>query len=401
MNTTIRNRATMLIVAMIVIIAASTSLKASQTGTCGGQTTTIPFDDVLPANVFFCSIAEVYFSALTNGTTPTTYSPANDVTREQMAAFVTRTMDQSLKRGSNRAALDQYWTNQGGSSLALTSLGGGNGPRMVKSDGADLWVASSGNATVSRVRASDGKLLDTWTSATGAHGVLVALGKVFVCGTGSPGHLYQIDPTLAAGAVTTVTNIGNALAVAFDGQHVWTSNQGTGSVSIVTLSPLSVSTVTTGFTNLTGIIYDGTNMWVTDNITGAVDKLRQLNSSGAILQSVDVGADPEFPAFDGTNIWVPNRGSNSVSVVRATGSLAGTVLATLTGNGLNGPWTAAFDGERILVTNIDGSSVSLWKASDLTPIGTFSTGSTLTYGACSDGLNFWIVLAGTDKLARF
>jgi DNA-binding beta-propeller fold protein YncE len=142
---------------------------------------------------------------------------------------------------------------------------------MVRSDGADLWVANPGTATVYRVRASDGKLLDTWTGATGAFGVLVAMGKVFVAGTGSPGHLYQIDPTLAAGAVTTVTAVGNPLGIAFDGQQIWLANQGTGSVSIVTVNPLSVSTVSTGFTNLSGIVYDGANMWVTDNIAGSVD----------------------------------------------------------------------------------------------------------------------------------
>jgi hypothetical protein len=78
------------------------------------------------------------------------------------------------------------------------------------------------------------------------------------------------------------------------------------------------------------------------------------------------------------------------------------VLATLTDNGLAGPTTAAFDGERILVTNLFGHSVSLWKATDLTPLGNFPTGAgTGPLGACSDGLNFWLTLAGTDKLARF
>jgi hypothetical protein len=66
------------------------------------------------------------------------------------------------------------------------------------------------------------------------------------------------------------------------------------------------------------------------------------------------------------------------------------------------PTAAAFDGERILVTNNVGSKVSLWKASDFTPIGTFSTGAgAFPQGACSDGLNFWITLGVTNKLARF
>jgi hypothetical protein len=77
------------------------------------------------------------------------------------------------------------------------------------------------------------------------------------------------------------------------------------------------------------------------------------------------------------------------------------VLATLTGNGLASPQSAAFDGQRVLVTNL-GNSVSLWKAADLTTIGTFSTGpGTAPWNACSDGVHFWITLATANQLARF
>ena len=90
---------------------------------------------------------------------------------------------------------------------------------------------------------------------------------------------------------------------------------------------------------------------------------------------------------------------SSVSVVRAS---TGAVLATLTGNGLNFPIAAAFDGQRVLVTNQQGNSVSLWKAADLTPLMSLATDSgTIPYGACSDGVNFWITLFGTGQLARF
>jgi len=69
------------------------------------------------------------------------------------------------------------------------------------------------------------------------------------------------------------------------------------------------------------------------------------------------------------------------------------------------PCRAAFDGQRVLVTNYGfggGSTVSLWKAADFTPIGSFNTGtSTVPFGACSDGTGFWTTLYGTGKLARF
>ena len=66
------------------------------------------------------------------------------------------------------------------------------------------------------------------------------------------------------------------------------------------------------------------------------------------------------------------------------------------------PFAAAFDGQRVLVTNFGGNTVSLWKAADLNPLGFFSTGaSTNPVGACSDGVNFWISLNNAARLARF
>jgi hypothetical protein len=283
----------------------------------------------------------------------------------------------------------------------------GNSPLGVQSDGEDLWVANHGDGTVTRVRGADGKVLGTWTGATNATGVLVAMGRVFVTGNTSPGNLYLIDPTGVPGAVTEVTGSGlgdEAGRIAFDGSRIWTSNFSTGglgggSVSIITptmTKPWSVLTVSTGFSRLSAILFDGSNMWVTDAEAGT---LLKLGPGGATEQTVVVGSAPEVPVFDGTNIWVPNFGDSTVSVVRAA---SGTVIATLGGNALNKPVRAAFDGQRILVTNSAGDSVSLWKATDLTPIGAFSTGSgTQPNGVCSDGTYFWITLSLTNSLGRF
>lgn len=151
------------VIGLVTIITAASIRMHADTGTCGGQMITLSFIDVPSSNVFFCSIAEAFFSGLSNGTDPTHYSPAANVPREQMAAFVTRTLDQSLKRGSRRAALDQYWPPPAADGLGLTTIG--TAPWLVKSDGADLWVANNTSGTVSRVRASDGRVPDTWFGA--------------------------------------------------------------------------------------------------------------------------------------------------------------------------------------------------------------------------------------------
>jgi hypothetical protein len=381
-----------------VMTIASTRLRAdiATTGMCGNASVTIPFTDVAGNNGFFCAIAEAYFSGLTNGTSATTYSPSDPVPREQMAAFITRTLDQSLMRGSRRAALGQFWTPQSGNDLTLTTVG--DIPRLVASDGEHLWVANGNSDTVSQVEASTGKVLGTWVGATSAYAALVARGRVYVTGAdSSPGRIYVINPTAPPGSVTTLTgDLGSfPLGLAFDGSRIWTVN--TGGVSIVNLNPVSVTAVSAGFSVTNGILYDGANIWVTDS--GGSGTLKKLDEDGNVIQTVQVGNFPVTAVFDGANIWVPNFSASTVTVVRAA---TGRVLATLTGNGLNGPVAAAFDGERILVTNRAGNSVSLWKAADLTPLGLVTTGANSEpFGVCSDGLNFWVTLSGADKLARF
>lgn len=385
-------RATLTMALMLSMINSSTSLRADS-GSCGGATITVPFTDVM-GNTFFCQIAEAFFSGLTNGTTATTYGPADNVPREQMAAFITRTLDQSLKRGSDRAVLKHFWTPTG-VGLGITPVG--PNPQLVESDGADLWVSNSGNGTVSRVSASDGKLLSTFTGAPGATGVLVAKGSIFLTAPTSPGTLYQISAPFSQGPVTVLSaNLGNApFGIAFDGLRIWTANN-LGSISMYTFNPPEVTTITTGFSSPFGILYDGANIWVTDSGT-TPGKLLKLDSTGSIIQTITVGNGPRLPVFDGTNIWVPNSSSNTLTVVRAS---TGAVLATLSANGLQSPFCAAFDGERILVTDASSGSVSLWKATDLTPLGSVVVG-TFPFGACSDGDNFWIVLNNTGQLARF
>ncbi len=377
------------VIVPILAVAVLGGAAAALLGLCGS------FTDVTDAT--FCPfVLEIFTLGITSGTTPTTYAPSDNVTRLQMAAFLSRTVDRTLQRANRRAALKQFWTPRNSLALGTISIGG---PNFIESDGTDVWVASgTGVGDILRVRGSDGRILETWTGATSTNGLLVAIGRIFAAGNG--GKLYKIDPNEPAGVVTTVaTNLGTgANGITFDGSRIWTANT-SGSVSIVTPGvspPWTVTTVTSGFTVPAGALYDGANVWVTDTSAGTILK---LDGNGVILQTVTVGTNPEIAAFDGTNIWVPNFTSATVSVVRAS---SGAVLATLTGNGLNGPFAFAFDGARALVTDFNGNAVSFWKAADLTPLGTISTGvANGPFGVCSDGVSFWIGLQTTSQLARF
>jgi hypothetical protein len=359
--------------------------------TCG------PFTDVA-ADVFCPFVLEIFYLGITTGTTATTYDPGGNVTRLQMAAFLSRTVDGVLKRGSRRAAMNRFWLPRSAAVLDATTVG--STPNVPACDGTDIWVPIAGSQVI-RVRGSDGRFLESWTGASTPAMALSVNGKVFVTGVTQPGALYRIDTKGVAGPVTAVaSNLGNSpYGLAFDGLRIWTANESLpGSVSIVTPGltiPWTVTTVTAGFSALgmIGAMFDGSNVWVTGG------NLFRLDSNGAILQTVTVGSVPYLPIFDGANIWVPNNSSDTVSVVRAS---TGSVLATLSGNGLGEPIAAAFDGERVLVTNDVGDMVSLWKAADLSAIGSISTGAaTQPRGPCSDGMNFWVTLRGAATLTRF
>ncbi|HKF41874.1 MAG TPA: hypothetical protein VKG01_02125, partial [Thermoanaerobaculia bacterium] len=82
---------------LALLVGASSALL----GVCG------PFTDVA-ADVFCPFVLEIFYLGITTGTTPTTYDSASNVSRLQMAAFLSRTVDGVLKRGSRRAALGQF-----------------------------------------------------------------------------------------------------------------------------------------------------------------------------------------------------------------------------------------------------------------------------------------------------
>jgi hypothetical protein len=405
-NRSIVVRATLLISLMASLTIVSGRLQAD-TGSCGGVTVTLPFTDVM-GNSFFCQIAQAYFSGLANGTTATTYSPTQNVTREQMAAFITRTQDSVLKRGSRRAAVGEWATPQEVGVLNATIVG--DVPRYNCFDGEDIWVASYIDSSVTRVHTSDGRVLGTWTGAGGAWNTIAAAGYIYITGRDNPGRIYRINPINAPGAVFEVeSNVGDfPVSITYDGLNLWTANQGTaagmGSITRYNIVTDSETTFAVGFNQPAGIVFDGTHLWVVD---GGADELYRVNpADGAILETLDMGTitSPEaIPVFDGSNIWVPVRSELKVVSTSSPARL----LATLSGHGLGVYNRAvAFDGERIMVTSgSNGNYLSLWKASSLTPLDSLDLGfNKVPYGVCSDGLHFWISVnasGGGDMLLRF
>jgi hypothetical protein len=243
----------------------------------------------------------------------------------------------------------------------------------------------------------------TLTGITSPEQMVMVSGLAFVASFQSPGRIYYFSNEYTSdGPVSAfAANIGaNPVGIGFDGQALWTANAGsgpgTGSISRIDATTAAVTTFTVGFSQPAGILFDGANLWVTDR--GDTSLKRVDRNTGAVVQTTALSGSVQQPIFDGTNLWIPCAGigqlgmPDKVFVVRGVGGLTGTVLAELTGNGLNGASQAAFDGERICVTNALGQSVSLWRATDLSPIASVSLIVNPSYyarGICSDGTTFF------------
>jgi S-layer homology domain len=392
-------------IAILVGAFAVTAVGGAGATSCGSGTYPFPYTDVAGVGDAFCpGIMEAYVLGVTKGTTATTFSPNDNVSRTQMTTFLQRSIDQSLRRSSRRAALGQWWTPKSADGLQKVALPGPGPASFCRADGDRVWVGNGTN--VVSVLASTGELAVTVPGLGGSifGGVLPANGRVYSTdGTGQ--RLMTIRGTWAAPFMYS-QSISGPLGygpnnLAFDGDRIWTANYADGTIAIISVvngNPQLPGTLAGGFVAPTDVIFDGTSIWVTDVGQG----LHKLNADGSIAQTVPLGGgDPGFMVFDGANVWVANESGNSITVVQAS---TGAVVATIAGNAANGlsqPIQPAFDGERILVTNAGNDSVTLFRAADLSLIGNVALApGSVPIGACSDGINFWVTLRGSKQLLR-
>ena len=216
-----------------------------------------PYTDVAGVGAAFCpGIMEAYVTGVSKGTTPTTFSPTETVTRVQMTTFLQRSLDQGLTRASRRTVLKQLWQDNYYPQAILSS----GLPVFCAADGDTIWVASQGE--VDQIQASSGKVLASWTGPTKSWPIAVIPGAIITADNSAPNGLYFIDPTAPPGPISaSYTLPGGASSIAFDGINYWIANF-TGSVSILT--GLTLQTYSAGFSKPVGLVYDGTQMWVTD-----------------------------------------------------------------------------------------------------------------------------------------
>jgi YVTN family beta-propeller protein/VCBS repeat-containing protein len=197
-------------------------------------------------------------------------------------------------------------------------------------DGSKVYVTNRTSGSVSVIRTSDNKVVNTITVGTQPESVTFSTDgtRAYVTNYGSK-SVSVIDATLATPKViTTISNVGtNPRGIAYvqtaNGPRVYVANSGAGTVSVINAS---------------------------------TNKLIDTKPSTALtVDPISVGSAPQQIAVspDGTRIYVTNQSSNSVSVINtATNALDGAAIAV--GSKPAGIALSA-DGSTLYVANGDDS----------------------------------------------
>lgn len=122
-------------------------------------------------------------------------------------------------------------------SILLTGPAGRN-PRVAVSDGNNVWVATAGEDTVSKIDPAAGTIISRITVGEDAGGLTFDGTAIWITIGRSPtnfrvGAVSRIDP--ATDEVTETIAVGNKpLGLVSDGTNIWVANYGDGTVSKLT-----------------------------------------------------------------------------------------------------------------------------------------------------------------------
>jgi serine/threonine protein kinase len=274
--------------------------------------------------------------------------------------------------------------------IAPTTFGVGRFSSFIVSNGQSIWVAIDSNNTVTKLRASDGAVLNTFPAGKEPRGIALEGDNVWVTNLGdnTVRKLRASD-----GSPLGLYHVGSKpIGIAFDGANIWVAISGSNNVTKLRATDGTMLDDVAVGGGPYAIAFDGANIWTTNQLSDNVTKVNARTD--AVLGTFQVGAFPMGLTFDGTNVWVANSESNSVTKLRASD---GTVLGTFP-VGI-APRDVAFDGASVWVANNGSDTVTKLRASDGATQGNFIVGGGprhLTF----DGSHIWVSTGG-NTITRF
>ena len=378
----------LLIAAALMFVPTRTGRILAQGALCG------QFTDVPSTSVYCSFILEAYYTGITQGTSATTFSPSATLPREQAVTFLSRTMDNTLHRGTVRTAIGKTWSP--------TSIASGTAADVaaavndIVSDGIYLWVARN-DGKILKMGSTDRRVLEIWSIPSGIPRKLGFFAGVLWIAD-NQGGLSQLNPAATVGTASLVTNgtgiTGDFPALAFDGTNIWWAGSGgNNKLSTLPIGGTNGLTFSPG-AGISGLVFDGTSMWVLMNDSHLL-KMSTPSAGAPVPSIVETLTLPAATGdcrmvFDGDNIWITSPVTGTLYVVRPSLSLGSpsTIVKNEAIPDVAAPYVASFDGEYVMIGGTNNGNVALYRATTLQRVRTFATGASAIRGIASDGRNF-------------
>jgi len=316
-----------------------------------------------------------------------TLSAGHNVSIEQSSNTLTISANPPPINSQQVALLRWYEGNKTGSTFSV-----GNSPCGLVFDGSSMWVSSSADNTVSKLRPGDGQILGTYSVGSNPCHMAYDGANIWVANTSS-GDVSRLRAS--DGVVIATIPVGRApSAVAFDGENIWVTVHDDSKLVKIRVSDNSIQ----GSVNVdapSGVTFDGTNVWVANNIgNGAVTKVSGTGTPSILATYSTTQSFTQTVVFDGANIWTVNSGTLNISKIRASdGVVIGVYPITFNTVGMT------FDGANIWVPSQFG--VYKYRASDGTLLGVFPRPTTNYGNAAFDGANIWVTNPDLNTVVKY
>ena len=184
----------------------------------------------------------------------------------------------------------------------------GNGPSGLATGFGSVWVANSGERTVSRINAASNRVVQSITVGNGATAVATGAGAVWVTNA-IDGSLSRIDPVM--GTVTGVYPVGASPGgIAATDAAVWIADSSVGAV--IRVDPLSGRTVASiGVGNgARAIAIANGDVWVANALDGTVSRIDP--KANRVTATIEVGEGPSGIVGSADSVWVASSVDGAV-----------------------------------------------------------------------------------------
>jgi streptogramin lyase len=232
--------------------------------------------------------------------------------------------------------------------VSPTSLTVGAGPVKNIVVGDFLFVAATGDATVTKINTKSNSVVGTVTlDGSNISNLIYEQGAIWATSYNA-GKVYSFDPTTLSVSSTALTVGSNPFTMRAVGDFLFVASRGANQSSLDHVTKINMKTNSVAAniklqdaSNISNLIYDGENLWAVSFGTGKIYQINPTDNSVSTTL-LSVGSNPANAVQIDNNIWVAATGDNTVTnfpipIVTGTPTIAtlSTQEVKLSGQSLN------------------------------------------------------------------